>query len=183
MRKDSLKILQRLNEYSYEDSKHLLPPKTNKTSFEGFNLKINGVYSYLNDFLPSNPNYLENLKEKGYTGSYIAEMTPKDYLSTSVNYCMTGTTNAGEAPSSDIETYIKIDDMLYKAELNKINAGVSNKNIDELKNSRVYAEKMKNGEKFSLPFLDFKNETQDGNHRAAAAYINGINTIPVLILY
>ena len=183
MRRDTINIFNKLKEYSYDDIKNILPSKTNTTNFDNFKLEVSDRYNYLNSFLPINQNYKENLKQKGYTDSYISEMTPEEYLYLSVNYCMTGINNTGEAPSDNIETYIKIDDMLYQAELNKINNGVSNKNPDELRSSRIYAEKMKNGEKFNLPFLDFKNEIQDGNHRAAAAYINGYRTIPVLILY
>ena len=176
MRRDTISIFNKLNESSYSDYyleniKKLLPAKTDKTEFDGFKLEISGSYSYLNDFLPTNLNYKENLESKGYVDSYIAEMTPSNYLYYSVNYCTQNTmipkANAiKNGPSDDMETFIKID-MLNKENSKSVN----------------YAEKMKNGEKFSLPFLDFKNEIQDGNHRAAAAYINGYKTIPVLILY
>lgn len=183
MRRDTINILNKLNEHEYENIKNILPSKTTRTNFDHFKLEVSRRYSYLDDFLPTNSNYKENLKLKGYTDSYISEMTPEEYLYLSVNYCMTGAANTGEAPSDNMELYIKIDDMLYQAELNKINNGTSNKKQSDLKSSRIYAELMENGEKFSLPFLDFKNEIQDGNHRAAAAYINGYKTIPVLILY
>lgn len=45
-----------------------------------------------------------------------------------------------------------------------------------------YVEMMKNGAKFDLPWLDYVNRGQEGRHRAQAAFLSGIETIPVLII-
>lgn len=48
--------------------------------------------------------------------------------------------------------------------------------------AKKYAEQMKNGTKFDLPYLNYKDSGQEGRHRAVAAYMAGIETIPVLII-
>ena len=53
----------------------------------------------------------------------------------------------------------------------------------ERKNVAKYTEMMKNGTKFDLPYLNFKNQQQEGRHRALAAYDLGIETIPVLAIF
>ena len=53
--------------------------------------------------------------------------------------------------------------------------------VDE-KTTDKYAEQMKNGEKFDLPYLNYKDMGQEGRHRAVAAYKAGIETMPVLII-
>lgn len=53
--------------------------------------------------------------------------------------------------------------------------------VDE-KTTDKYAEQMKNGVKFDLPYLNYKEMGQEGRHRAVAAYKAGIETIPVLII-
>ena len=47
---------------------------------------------------------------------------------------------------------------------------------------KQYAELMKQGEKFPLPFLDFIDNLQDGLHRVEAAKLLGINKVPVIII-
>lgn len=53
--------------------------------------------------------------------------------------------------------------------------------VDE-KTTDKYAEQMKKGVKFDLPYLNYKDMGQEGRHRAVAAYKAGIETIPVLII-
>lgn len=45
-----------------------------------------------------------------------------------------------------------------------------------------YAEMMKNGVKFDMPWLDYVDNGQEGRHRAQAAFLAGIKTIPVLVI-
>ena len=41
---------------------------------------------------------------------------------------------------------------------------------------------MQNGSKFLMPYLNFRTENQEGRHRALAAYLAGIETIPCEII-
>lgn len=45
-----------------------------------------------------------------------------------------------------------------------------------------YAEMMRQGVKFDTPYLDYKNEAQEGIHRALAAIQNGYERIPVIVV-
>ena len=100
--------------------------------------------------------YLEDpdyAKSKGYHGAYISEMSPDEYM----ERC---SKEVFENPIED--TY---DGMDRKDDTNK------------------YADMMKSGTKFDMPYLDVLNKGQEGRHRALAAKQNGIKTIPVLYLY
>lgn len=45
-----------------------------------------------------------------------------------------------------------------------------------------YAELMKNGTKFPLPYLDYIDKNQQGMHRVEAAKSIGIKTVPVMVI-
>lgn len=48
--------------------------------------------------------------------------------------------------------------------------------------TQKYAKMMRDGIKFYTPYLNYTDEGQEGLHRAIAAYINGIEKIPVIIV-
>ena len=156
MRRDTINMINILNEHNYEDIKNVLPPETSRRNFEIFNTDLSypSVYSYYKDYLNSET----DLKRDGYTKAYIAEMSPEEYINFSFNYC-----SEDGAPASNIEEYLRNED-----ERNKLNRA---REFMSKPNANV-----------NMPFLDFKNELQDGNHRAAVAYEMNIETIPVLIL-
>jgi len=83
---------------------------------------------------------------------FIAEMSPKEYMERCAYEVF---------PRGTMETTLRaIDDKLC----------------------REYAQKMKDGEKFDMPYLDYQSNGQEGRHRVVAAYMNGIEKIPVLVV-
>lgn len=155
----SNQILKNLKEIDSSININTLPKETDKTSFDGFDInKIAGTdksYQIYREIL-NNP---DKAKEYGFTKVYIAEMSPQEYMDLCSLYI------------SHSETDLKI-----LTDLNGLQRYFAQRSLE-------IAEKMKNGEKFALPILDFKNKEQDGRHRVAAAYINNYNTIPCLICY
>lgn len=49
-------------------------------------------------------------------------------------------------------------------------------------NPKKYAKQMREGTKFHTPYLNYENGNQEGRNRAIAAYINGYEKIPVIIV-
>lgn len=100
--------------------------------------------------------YLENIdyaKSKGYNGVFISEMSPEEYM---------------ERCSKEV----------FKDPIEDVYDG-----IDKKSNIERYADMMRSGTKFDMPYLDIKTQNQEGRHRALAAKQLGIKTIPVLYLY
>lgn len=50
------------------------------------------------------------------------------------------------------------------------------------KDTEKYAKMMREGTKFDTPYIDYGNAGQEGLHRAVAAYINGYEKIPVIVI-
>jgi len=50
------------------------------------------------------------------------------------------------------------------------------------KDTEKYAAMMRQGVKFDTPYIDYTNEGQEGLHRAVAAYMNGIEKMPVIVI-
>lgn len=48
--------------------------------------------------------------------------------------------------------------------------------------AKKYAERVKAGEKAPLPFIDYKDKTQEGRHRAYMAKLLGLKEIPVFVI-
>lgn len=83
----------------------------------------------------------------------IVEMTPEQYMHECAHYIFTDST------------------------FEKVLRG----RTDDVETSK-YAKMMRDGTKFDTPYLNYKDEQQEGLHRAVAAYINGIEKIPVVIV-
>ncbi len=85
-------------------------------------------------------------------GGRIAEMSPAEYL----QRC----------------AYQVFEDATIESTL----AAIDESNVEK------YADMMKNGTKFDMPYLNFMSGQQEGRHRAAAAMQAGIDKIPVLVV-
>ena len=167
MKNDTMKLLEsiqnNLNEDEYEGNVNhsTLPKPTNKSSFEGFDIsKVSNddKYKLYQEFL-DNPDTIE---EEGFNGAYVTEMTPQEYMDLSRLYV-----------KADLP---KLNDLSKLSDLNGEYSYFAKICYD-------FADKMKQGDKFPLPILDFRYKEQDGRHRVIAAYINNYSTIPVLICY
>ena len=165
-----------LLEYSLNDIYRMsLPKPTNKTNFKGFTTDGAGnkENSDGRDWWPNNPNRQYAINKGRYpnevaTGSddedewwhytepYIAEITPQEYFDLCYKYIFHKT------PPS-------LDEALKLPEINESNV-------------KEYAKAIQNGSKFLMPYLNFRTENQEGRHRALAAYLAGIETIPCEII-
>lgn len=164
----------KLLEYSLDELKNIpLPPETTKTDFDGFDINGagNNPNSLESELLPTNPNRKYQI-DKGrypsevaggndedwwhYSNPYIAEITPQEYFDLCYTYIFHRT-----APN--------IKDAINLPEIIK-------------ENVLEYSELMKNGTKFLMPYINFRTEQQEGRHRAIAAYLAGIETIPCEII-
>lgn len=153
---DRLRQLYQARENEYNKEIQSLPPKTDKTDFEGFDItKTDPPYdSY---FLEGSKDRDYLLKKYGYTDAYISEMTPDEYLLLCGKY-------GWKDRFTDVDT-------------------IYNTNGTDKEKVKEYAEMFRNGEKAPMPVIDVKNTGQEGRHRAFAAKEVGIKTIPVLIKF
>lgn len=149
-----IKDLQTKREQEYNEEIKDLPPRTTKTDFEGFDItKTDPPYdSYMLEGSPDREYYM---RKEGFSDVYIAEMTPDEYLLLCGKYGWKDRFN-------DVDT-------IYNT------SGTNKDYVEE------YAERMKNGEKAPMPVINVKNRGQEGRHRAFAAKLAGIKTIPVVI--
>lgn len=141
----------------YRNEMKNLPPKSNKTDFPGFDITQADLLSRT-DFIPGNKNRDYALDKGNYIDSYIAEITPEQYLELCSKY---GWGKEMEYSLDNIWKHLPSSDVEY---------------IDKM------ADAMKNGTIFRLPFIDIKDHSQEGRHRALAAIKAGIKTIPCLII-
>ena len=153
----SLQKLRNIQLDEYEEEIDKLPKETNKTNFEGFDISKTDP-SAAEDYIPGNPNREYMLKKYKYLGSHIAEMTPDEYLLLCGKYG-------------------------WKQQFNNVDEKYDNLSDQSKENIHKYAERMKNGEKAPMPYIDIKRQGQEGRHRAFAAKEAGIEKIPVLLIY
>lgn len=132
------------------------PPKpTNQSEFEGFTIETTGMSGYddvLEQIDVDKKGYRYTRNSK-YGLAYIAEMSPLEYM----DRCA-----------------LEIFKKTYHSNL--YGTLVSDGDVDK------YADMMKNGTKFNLPMLNYNTMQQEGRHRALAAYLNGIEKMPVLVI-
>ena len=94
-------------------------------------------------------------KVKGKTAT-IVEMSPDEYMERAYRQIFKKSSEKGAKYADHL---VSIDEDVQK-----------------------YAEAMRNGDKFPLPYLDFTNAGQEGRHRAMAAKMAGIDKIPVVVI-
>lgn len=127
---------QQISEYTYTKPK----PATQK-EYDGFKTDDTGT-SYYNDILTG----------ERRSKSYLAEMSPKEYI---------------KRCAFDIFDNATIESTIH---------GTNSDNVAK------YTKMMAEGTKFDLPYLNYQSQNQEGRHRALAAYNLGIEKIPVLIV-
>lgn len=104
---------------------------------------------------PNNYTSLRDYYNKSKWEVSVIEMSPRDYLYNSYSNDL-----------DEWDKYFAID------------------NISKDSSVAKYAEQMKNGDRFPIVSIDYDNNGwsgQEGRHRALAAQLNGIETIPVLV--
>lgn len=151
-----LNELKKKQNQEYQSELADLPPETDKRDFEGFKTDETDP-PYWSSFIPGNKDRDYMMNKYGYTLSYIAEITPDEYLMLCGKY-------AWKHQYTSVEEITK--------QLGPKDWG----SIKEM------AELMKQGQKFGLPYVDILKSGQEGRHRALAAKEAGIQTIPCLII-
>lgn len=145
-----------------ESKENDLPSKINIIFSENFDIKkvANSDTSYIKyqQILDNNLD-LTKFNPDNFEDVYLSEITPQEYLDYS-------RVNISHSPSVSIKDYTNIDNPRWKV---------------QAQGCREDLLKFKNNEKAPLLILDFKNLEQDGNHRAGAAYLAGIEKVCVLV--
>lgn len=97
--------------------------------------------------------YIDEKLAKG--DAYVVEMSPKQYLQECAYKIFPDSTFEKQVQSTAWDNYA---------------------------NPKKYARQMREGTKFHTPYLNYENSQQEGRNRAVAAYINGYDKIPVIIV-
>ena len=97
--------------------------------------------------------YIDDMLSKGK--AVVVEMTPEQYIHECAHYIFDNST-------------------LERTLRGRI--GGDNEDIEK------YARMMREGVKFDTPYLNYRDNQQEGLHRAVAAFVNGITKMPVIIV-
>lgn len=150
-----LDTLKTRREKEYQEEIKQLPPPTDKTNFEYFDITQTAPHGD-EYYIPGHKDRDLALQREFYQDSYIAEMTPEQYLLYCGKY-------AWEDRPEDIDT-------IYKR-------------MPDKENVEKYIDMFKSGHKAPMPVLNMATSQQEGRHRAFAAMKLGITEMPVLIIF
>ena len=114
--------------------------------------KASGEYKGFKTTESSTP-YIDSKLKEG--SAQVVEMTPEQYIHECAHYIF---------DNSTVEKTLR------------------GRLSGDTKDTDNYASMMQQGVKFDTPYLDYSRQTQEGLHRAIAAYINGIDKMPVIIV-
>lgn len=78
-----------------------------------------------------------------------------------------------------VDVYIREAKKLLSTSWGRATVNRKSTNSDKVE---IYAEKMKQGVKFPLPYLSYIDGLQDGLHRVEAAKLIGVRTLPVAVI-
>ena len=132
--------LQGKKDEEYNEEIKDLPKPTNKTSFEGFDITSTDP-SFDSMFIPGNKDRQYALKKYKCQDSWIAEVTPDEYILLCCKYGW----------KTQYNTVEEIWNLMSKQ---------SKENVHQ------YAERFKKGEIAPMPVINIKTQNQEGRHRA-----------------
>jgi hypothetical protein len=137
--------------------------RATKKEYEGFRLDSTGMSLY--------DNYLEDkgsqyMAKKYGTMAEIVEMPPVEYIVRTAKQVFTAKNGYGKGITFETQLEYLMDS---DSEWNDIER---------------YSKLMGNGTKFYLPIMNLSknSQSQEGRHRAMAAYLNNIDVMPVLLI-
>lgn len=149
-----LETLRTKQQAEYQKEISELPQPTDKTNFKYFDITKTAPHGD-EYYIPGHKDRDLALQRDFYQDSYIAEMTPEEYLLLCGKY-------AWEDRPTDT-------DVIYQR-------------MPEKENVEKYIEMFKDGQKAPMPVINVAKSTQEGRHRAFAAMKLGITEMPVLII-